>query len=94
MTFSHCFVSGQKIPIRTSSSTICDLIPFQHRTASPTRRTAWTITRGHRWTNVFVAQGARDWPARSSVVVREGDFPDDENTSDHRPVEAVFDPKE
>ena len=41
---------------------------------------------------IFVAQGARDWRARSSVVVREGDFPDDEATSDHRPVEAVFSP--
>ncbi len=25
--------------------------------------------------------------AKSRVIVREGDFPDDETTSDHRPVE-------
>ena len=41
---------------------------------------------------VFFAQGVRDGTARSSVVVREGDFPDDEDISDHRPVEAVFNP--
>lgn len=41
---------------------------------------------------VFVAQGAREWTGRSSVIVREGDFPDTADTSDHRPVEARFDP--
>ncbi|WP_436715073.1 endonuclease/exonuclease/phosphatase family protein [Roseiconus lacunae] len=42
---------------------------------------------------VFVAQGARDWEARSRVIVIDGDFPDDDMTSDHRPVEAIFDPE-
>jgi len=41
---------------------------------------------------VFTAQGARDWKAGAKVIVRPGDFPDDERTSDHRPVEATFDP--
>ena len=41
---------------------------------------------------VFLGQGARDWGATSTVIVRSGDFPDDEATSDHRPVEAVLDP--
>ena len=43
---------------------------------------------------VFTAQGARDWAATAKVIVRPGDFPSDERTSDHRPVEATFDPKE
>ena len=34
----------------------------------------------------FIAHLPDDWTAESSVVVREGDFPDDETTSDHRPV--------
>lgn len=41
---------------------------------------------------MFVAQVARDWRAESTVTVRPGDFPDDEQTNDHRPVEAIFDP--
>jgi hypothetical protein len=39
---------------------------------------------------VFVAGAARDWQATSEIVVREGDFPDDTTTSDHRPVKAVL----
>ena len=39
---------------------------------------------------VFVAVGAKSWPAVSEIVVRDGDFPDDATTSDHRPVKAVF----
>jgi len=39
---------------------------------------------------VFVAKGAKDWPAESDVVVRNGDFPDDETTSDHRPLITKF----
>jgi hypothetical protein len=39
---------------------------------------------------VFVAGGAREWTAESDVVVREGDFPDTNETSDHRPVMARF----
>ena len=34
----------------------------------------------------FVAGAAKDWNAECQVIVREGDFPDDESTSDHRPV--------
>ena len=41
---------------------------------------------------VFLAKGARNWSAESRVVVRTGDFPDDNTTSDHRPVEATLDP--
>ena len=37
----------------------------------------------------FVAGPAREWSTTSRVIVREGDFPDDESTSDHRPVEVV-----
>lgn len=39
---------------------------------------------------IFVGGPARDWGAASEVVVTPGDFPDDETTSDHRPVVAVF----
>ncbi len=35
---------------------------------------------------VFVASAAKDWQAESYVVVREGDFPDSDQTSDHRPI--------
>jgi hypothetical protein len=35
----------------------------------------------------FVAGGAKDWKAECRVIVRDGDFPDDDMTSDHRPVE-------
>ena len=41
---------------------------------------------------IFVAQSARDWKAESSVIVRASDFPDNGQTSDHRPVEATLDP--
>ena len=40
----------------------------------------------------FVAGTARDWKAQSRVVVRPGDFPDDERTADHRPVELIVRP--
>ncbi|NNG17739.1 MAG: endonuclease/exonuclease/phosphatase, partial [Gemmatimonadales bacterium] len=39
---------------------------------------------------VFVAGPAKSWTAESDVVVRAGDFPDNDLTSDHRPVEAMF----
>jgi endonuclease/exonuclease/phosphatase family metal-dependent hydrolase len=39
---------------------------------------------------VFVANDARNWNGRSNVVVRPGDFPDDEKTSDHRPLITSF----
>ena len=38
---------------------------------------------------IFVAGPAQQWQAKSWVVVRPGDFPDSEETSDHRPVAAV-----
>ena len=37
----------------------------------------------------FVAGKAKLWHSRSRVIVRDGDFPDDDKTSDHRPVELV-----
>jgi hypothetical protein len=37
---------------------------------------------------------ARDWKAEATVIVRPGDVPDDDKTSEHRPVEATFDPME
>jgi predicted NAD-dependent protein-ADP-ribosyltransferase YbiA (DUF1768 family) len=39
---------------------------------------------------IFVAGPASDWKAKSWVVVREGDFPDKGETSDHRPVAATI----
>lgn len=42
---------------------------------------------------VWVANEARSWRGVSDVVVRPGDFPDDDTTSDHRPVVAVFTPE-
>ena len=41
---------------------------------------------------VFVANQAKQWKGESDVVVRPGDFPDSDRTSDHRPVIAVFNP--
>jgi hypothetical protein len=41
---------------------------------------------------VFLAKGARDWASSSQVIIRPGNFPDDNRTSDHRSVEAVLDP--
>jgi endonuclease/exonuclease/phosphatase family metal-dependent hydrolase len=42
---------------------------------------------------VFVANQAKSWKTKSNVVVREGDFPDDEKTSDHRPILATLSPQ-
>jgi endonuclease/exonuclease/phosphatase family metal-dependent hydrolase len=39
---------------------------------------------------VFVNDDALAWQAVSTILVRPNDFPNDESTSDHRPVEAVF----
>ena len=41
---------------------------------------------------VFVANGATAWQWESSVVVRPNDFPDDDCTSDHRPIIATLRP--
>jgi hypothetical protein len=40
----------------------------------------------------FVGGPAKDWEPKSRIIVRPGDFPDDETTSDHRPSELVFVP--
>jgi endonuclease/exonuclease/phosphatase family metal-dependent hydrolase len=40
----------------------------------------------------WVAGPAKDWNAEAVVVVREGDFPDDARTSDHRPVKLRITP--
>jgi len=37
----------------------------------------------------FVAGQAKQWQVTSKVLVRQGDFPDDNATSDHRPVQVV-----
>ena len=42
---------------------------------------------------VFVSQAAKGWRATSEVIVRPGDFPDDERGSDHRPILATFRPQ-
>lgn len=39
---------------------------------------------------VFVANDAKKWNGVSHVVVRPGDFPDSDKTSDHRPLITVF----
>ena len=38
----------------------------------------------------FLAGAAKDWKAECRVIVRDGDFPDDDKTSDHRPVELIL----
>lgn len=40
----------------------------------------------------FVAGAAKEWSAETAVVVRPGDFPDDERTSDHRPIVVELQP--
>ena len=42
---------------------------------------------------MFVAGAAKAWHLQSRVLVWDGDFPDDEKTSDHRPVELVMVPE-
>ncbi|MCC6457292.1 MAG: excalibur calcium-binding domain-containing protein [Caldilineaceae bacterium] len=56
-----------------------------------TQCSGWPCTFNSVLDFVFVAGSARDWQATSEIIVREGDFPDDMTTSDHRPVRAVFD---
>lgn len=38
---------------------------------------------------VFTAGAARQWNVAAEVIVREGDFPDTDQTSDHRPVRTT-----
>lgn len=40
----------------------------------------------------FVAGPARDWNPVCRAIVRDGDFPDDRTTSDHRPIELTLRP--
>jgi hypothetical protein len=37
----------------------------------------------------FVASAAKELECKCRVIVRDGDFPDDDATSDHRPVELI-----
>ena len=37
----------------------------------------------------FVSGSAKAWTTSCKVIVRKGDFPDDETTSDHRPYELI-----
>ena len=41
---------------------------------------------------ILLGGDAMDWKASSTVILRDGDFPDDERTSDHRPVMAEISP--
>ncbi len=38
----------------------------------------------------FVSGAAKEWKAVCNVLVRDGDFPDDKTTSDHRPFELII----
>ena len=40
----------------------------------------------------FVAGDAKRWNPKSKVIIRDGDFPDDDQTSDHRPIELIITP--
>lgn len=42
---------------------------------------------------ILVANQAKAWNGKATVIVRDGDFPDDERTSDHRPILGVFQPR-
>lgn len=39
---------------------------------------------------VFVCGDAAGWTFESTILEEEGDFPDDDRKSDHRPVDAIF----
>jgi len=39
---------------------------------------------------IFLANAAGRWSGRSRIVTKLGDFPDDDTTSDHRPVRATI----
>ena len=41
---------------------------------------------------IWVANDAKNWKGDSDVIVRAGDFPDSDKTSDHRPLIARFKP--
>jgi hypothetical protein len=39
---------------------------------------------------VFVSNGATNWKLACQVIAAEGDFPDTDRTSDHRPLEVTI----
>ncbi len=41
----------------------------------------------------FTSNFPNDWNSSSKIIVREGDFPDDDQTSDHRPIELLVEKK-
>jgi endonuclease/exonuclease/phosphatase family metal-dependent hydrolase len=41
----------------------------------------------------FVAGPAKTWSPHCTVIVRPGDFPDDQTTSDHRPIQLIVQPQ-
>lgn len=43
---------------------------------------------------IFVSNAARDWNSTANFLKVEGDFPDDQKKSDHRPLEAILNPAE
>ncbi|MGI9468310.1 MAG: endonuclease/exonuclease/phosphatase family protein [Rubripirellula sp.] len=38
----------------------------------------------------FAAGAAKEWGIECRVIVRPNDFPDDQSTSDHRPIELIY----
>lgn len=40
----------------------------------------------------FVTGPAKNWASVATVIIRDNDFPDDDQTSDHRPIEVVLTP--
>ncbi len=40
----------------------------------------------------FAAGAAKQWELKSDIIVREGDFPDNEHTSDQRPIRTTVQP--
>ena len=44
---------------------------------------------GTRLTVALMTIQQSNWSIECDVVVRDGDFPDDETTSDHRPIEMT-----
>jgi uncharacterized protein YraI len=55
-----------------------------------TQCSGWPCTFNSVLDFVFTAGAAQAWRAESEIVVTPGDFPDDDTTSDHRPLLARF----
>lgn len=64
---------------------------FRHRTLSSDGK-AHDDTVDSMLDFMFVANGAREWRAEATVVVRDGDFPDDGQMSDHLPTRCAMAP--